>query len=139
MTVPGKVTPTSSTTGKEITRQSRFADLQGRGRQQGSDMHILDLTKVKDLAQSYGNCAETWAFDLLRLQNEANLKNVYGIAVKAPSADVQIYDEKVERTEQRYEQLCGNCRKLITQIDLWGGSAKDTVVKTFNVIEWTLK
>ena len=66
--VPGKVTPTSSTTGKEITRQSRFADLQGRGRQQGSDMHILDLTKVKDLAQSYGNCAETWAFDLLCLQ-----------------------------------------------------------------------
>ena len=61
-TIPGNVD------GKETIRLSRFADLQGRGRQEGSNKQVLDLTKVQQIKFSYGNCAETWGFALLCLQ-----------------------------------------------------------------------
>lgn len=54
--------------GKELIRRSRYADLEGRGRREGSHKQILDLTKIGELRQSYGNCAETWSFALCCLQ-----------------------------------------------------------------------
>lgn len=64
-TVPGTV---ADVPGKEMIQRSRFISLEGRGRQEGSKKQILDLTKVKTIAQNYGNCAETWAFCLMCMQ-----------------------------------------------------------------------
>lgn len=80
-------------------------------------------------------------------RDEQNLQNIFGVAVNIPKKDVTAYVEANERTynpksegDGRYAQLCGNCRKLITQIAMWESkSAKDAVVKNFNVYEWTLK
>ena len=61
-TVPGNV---ASVGGKELIQKSRFLDLAGRGRQEGSKKQVLDLNKIESVAHNYGNCAETWAFCLI--------------------------------------------------------------------------
>lgn len=73
----------------------------------------------------------------LKCRSESDLPRAFGIAVNVPAGrqDVARYDERWERSRERYAPLCVNCEKLMKQIVRWGKPG-DKVVENFSVWKW---
>ncbi|PVH99338.1 hypothetical protein DM02DRAFT_629466 [Periconia macrospinosa] len=98
----------------------------------------LDRPNLVDNPRDYGHCAESWSFTVFCNLKKEELPDCYGIAIRTPRVNVQVYNRATERIAARYAPMCVNCQKLSKFIVRAGGDPTDKTLENFTVANWVL-